>query len=128
MFNAMESELVCASVTSVQCLISDQISCNYFYNAGLFFQKTERPKGSGAMSPGKTVKHFVTPLATTDNCVLNMCVSVYTSFPLESVTLTGGWGTVLGGLQLTLQGLQGYSASAFCQILRFSHSWLSVMV
>lgn len=79
--------------------------------------------GSQAMSSGKTVKHFVAALATTDDCVLNMCVSVYTSFPLESVMLAGGRGLVLGGLQLTPQGLQGYSASALCQILRLSHSW-----
>lgn len=39
-------------------------------------------------------------LATTDDCVLNMCASVYTSFPLESVTLAGGRGPVLGGLWL----------------------------
>lgn len=64
------------------------------------------------------MKHFITALATTDDCVLNMCVSVYTSFPLESVMLAGGRGLVLGGLQLTPQGLQGYSASALCQILR----------
>ncbi len=78
------------------------------------------------MSSGKTVKHFVTALATTDDCVLNMCVSVYTSFPLESVMLAGGRGLVLGGLRLTPQGLQGYSA--LCQILRLSHPWLLVMV
>lgn len=79
--------------------------------------------GSRAVSLGKTVKHFVAALAKTDDCVLNMCVSVYTSFPLESVMIAGGRGVVLGGLRLTLQGLQGYSASALCQILRLSHSW-----
>lgn len=80
------------------------------------------------MSSRKTVKHFVTVLATTDDCVLNMCASVYTSFPLESVILAGGRGLVLGGLRLTPPGLQGYSASALCQILSLPHSWLSVMV
>lgn len=80
------------------------------------------------MRLGKTVEHFVTALATTDDCVLNMCVSVYTSFPLESVMLAGGRGLVLGGLWLTPQGLQGYSPSALCQIIRRSHSWFSVTV
>lgn len=68
------------------------------------------------------MKHFVATLAKTDDCVLNMCVSVYTSYPLESVMIAGGRGVVLGGLRLTLQGLQGYSASALHQILKLSHS------
>lgn len=60
------------------------------------FQKTQKPTGSWAVNSGKTVKYFVTALATTDDCVLNMCVSVYTSFPLESVTLAGGRGVGSG--------------------------------
>lgn len=52
-----------------------------------------------------------------------MCANVYTSFPLESVILAGGRELVLGGLWLTPQGLQGYSASALCQILRPSLSF-----
>lgn len=60
--------------------------------------------------------------------VCSTCVRVFIHhFPLESVMLAGGRGLVLGGLRLTPQGLQGYSASALCQILRLSHSWLSVM-
>lgn len=60
------------------------------------------------LSSGKLWNIFfflVTALATSDNCVLNMCVSVYTSFPLESVMLQGGRGLVLGGLRLTPRGL-----------------------
>lgn len=73
------------------------------------------------------MKHFVTALATRDDCVLSICVSVYPSFPLESVMLTGGRGLVLGGLQLTPQSLQGYPASVLCQRLRLSQSRLSEM-
>lgn len=88
--------------------------------ARLFFQKTQKLEGSRSMSSGRTVQHFVTALATTDDCVLNMCVSVYTSFLLESVMLAGGRRLVQGGLWLTPQGLQGCSASALFQILGLS--------
>lgn len=55
--------------------------------------------------------------------VFDMCASVYTSFPLESVTHAGGSrGSLVGGLWLTPGALRGYSAPAFCQILRLSHS------
>lgn len=80
------------------------------------------------MSSGENCETLCHCFGNTDDCVLNMCMSVYISFPLESVTLAGGRGLVLGGLRLTPQGLQGYSATALCQILRLSHSWLLVKV
>lgn len=89
----------------------------------LSFQKTQSRNAILGNEPGGKLPTALSQLQQQRTAVFDMRASVYTSFPLESVTHAGGsGGSLVGGLWLTPGALRGYSAPAFCQILRLSHS------